>query len=337
MRILHFPSNTGNHPLGLARAERALGHDSDVVVLGPSPFYGTTEVRSLDIDRLPALRRWFERLRFARQASGDYDVIHFNKGESFLPGSLPFVFDLWWLRRSGKHVIMTFQGSDARPHVAGAPKTAGVPVPIADAIRRIRVLQVRRWAHDIWCLNPDLLDHVPGARLLPYASVDIASIEPVYPQPHDGPLRLVHAPTNRTLKGTAAVERAVARAAEHVEIELDVVEGRPHAEVFERIRRADIGIDQLYSGWFGGFALECLAHGKPTIAMLDSKHRQADNPIIQADPESLTEVLIELVRARGSDLAQIGRDSRHWAEANHAPHNAAARVLAAVDGPAVGW
>lgn len=319
MRILHFPSNTGNHPRGVMKAERDLGHDSELVLVTPNRFY--PEIDSLAAADAPTWRRWLERLRFARKAVNDYDAFHFNKGETFLPGSLPFAFDLWWLRRRGKTTSVTFQGSDARPHIQGAPKTNGLPVKVTDWIKRVRIAQITRWADSTFCLNPDLLKHVPGSTFAPYLSVDLDKLQPSPKKPLDGrSLRVVHAPTNRKLKGTQAVIAAIEIASQQCEIELDLVEGIPHDEVIERIRAADVAVDQLELGWYGGFAVECMALGTPVIAFLDPSQLAAvppklveDLPILQASPNTLADTLVTCRDA----LQESASRSRSFVETWH--------------------
>ena len=47
-----------------------------------------------------------------------------------------------------------------------------------------------------------------------------------------------------------------------------IVEGLHHDEAFERYRDADIVVDQLNAGWYGLFAIECMALGKPVVTFL---------------------------------------------------------------------
>ncbi len=86
---------------------------------------------------------------------------------------------------------MTFQGDDVRP--SGDADD--------DARKRRRLERFRGSADGLYVLNPDLLEHVPGAEFLPYASVDPRTWTPV--PPGDGAtLRIVHAPSDRARKGT---------------------------------------------------------------------------------------------------------------------------------------
>ncbi|MGZ4254887.1 MAG: hypothetical protein ACXVR2_16745, partial [Solirubrobacteraceae bacterium] len=123
MRILHTPANVGGHPIGLSRAERELGLESEVVVFEPNPF-GFEVDRDLYRNGQRPWRTTPARLRFLAEATRRYDVFHFNFGSTLLPGwGLPVAVDeLPLLRRLGKRVIATFQGDDARP-----PESWSVP------------------------------------------------------------------------------------------------------------------------------------------------------------------------------------------------------------------
>ena len=75
---------------------------------------------------------------------------------------------------------------------------------------------------------------------------------------------ILHAPSSRRRKGT---EHVIA-ACEGLDADLVLVEGLHHDEAFERYRDADIVVDQLNAGWYGLFAIECMALGKPVVTFL---------------------------------------------------------------------
>ncbi len=74
----------------------------------------------------------------------------------------------------------------------------------------------------------------------------------------------MHAPSSRRRKGTEHVIAAV----EGLDADLEIVEGLHHDEAFERYRAADIVVDQLNAGWYGLFAIEAMALGKPVVTFL---------------------------------------------------------------------
>ncbi len=92
-------------------------------------------------------------------------------------------------------------------------------------------------------------------------------------------------------------------------------------------------VDQLLAGWYGGFAAECMALGKPVIAYLRKGDLQFlpqkmrdELPIINADPDTIHDVLKEWIRHPGSALEARGRFGRRFFEEWHDPRKIARTV-----------
>ncbi len=361
LRILHCPGVVGGHPPNLARHERAAGLDSHCLAFRESPYgYPADEV--LGPPGTSAVRFELRRLAAVRRAARDFDVVHFNFGRTLLPDrtslrtlereGAPRAFtaayrlwalaferrDLAWLRRQGKVVCVTFQGDDIRRgDLLGdlgredllRELEPGYYDTAIDAERRRTADAFAEHADLLWALNPDLLHALPArARFLPYASVDLEAwkVEPVQTEASRLPL-LVHAPTHRRFKGTRFVEEAVARLrSEGVAFEFQCVEGMKRDEAEAIYRRADLFVDQLLLGWYGGVALELMALGKPVVCRLREDdlagippEMARQMPIIRADPSSLVEVLREWLTAPAERRAERGRASRAFAEQWHDP------------------
>ena len=130
-----------------------------------------------------------------------------------------------------------------------------------------------------------------------------------------GALRIVHAPSDRARKGTDAVLAAVEQLrAEGVEIELELVEGKPRAEARRAYERADVLVDQLVVGWYGGVAVEAMALGKPVVARIDPSAlarvpaRMRDElPIVHADADDRSP---EVLRRLADGTARRARRPR---------------------------
>jgi glycosyltransferase involved in cell wall biosynthesis len=311
-RIIHLPTGTGGHPLGLSRAERELGFTSDVVDFVPTYLsYGADRV--VDLSGSGLARRGATRLRFIVAAARRYDVFHFNAGA---PGialrTRRGVFtELPLLKRLGKTIVVTWQGCDVRPRSAchSCERTecvAHAPWRAAEAKAMLK------YADRSVFVNPDLKRYLPGASFLPYANVDAAAIEPE-PLPDRATVRVAHAPTNPNVKGTRFIVDAVERLrADGLDVELDLITGVPNSEALRRISGADILADQLHIGWYGGVAVEAMALGRPVVCHID----EDDNPfgvalpIERATAATVREVLRGLVvdRERRLALAQRGRE-----------------------------
>jgi hypothetical protein len=92
------------------------------------------------------------------------------------------------------------------------------------------------------------------------------------------------------------------------------------------LEEADLLVDQLLSGWYGGVAVEMMALGKPVICYLRDKDldfigesMRADLPIIRATPKTIYEVLKDYLVRRRPELAEIGARSRTFVEKWHDP------------------
>jgi glycosyltransferase involved in cell wall biosynthesis len=337
IRVLHAPAAVGGHAPGLAAAEHELGLDSTVVTMHEPPF-GYPVDRVLAPPGTSAARREWRRWREIFRAR-EYDIVHFNFGSSLAPGyhglggrggafygaysRLLEQLDLRLLRRP--KIFVTFQGDDARP--SGDERD--------DAFKQRRVRRFSRVASALYVLNPDLLANVPGASFLPYASVDPRAWTTTPPTRRES-LRLVHAPSDRARKGTDAIVATVDRVrARGVPIELELVEGRPRAEARRAYERADVLVDQLVVGWYGGVAVEAMALGKPVVAHLDPaalaqapEDLRNELPIVPADAAGLEEALFALAGRPREDLVQLGLRGRAFVERWHDPLAVARRTKA---------
>jgi len=367
LRVLHAPNIVGGNPPSLAAAERALGLDSRSVSLAGDPFgFGCDELLWRHGDG--RLRREAQRWRLFRRALRDFDVIHFNFGESILtwggllsgrigPSAVDRLrlrfarhlelVDLPVLRRARKVIAVTYQGDDARQ---GDFCRAHFPISILDGVepgyytpwsdrrKRERIAKFTHYAHLVYALNPDLLHVLPrAAQFLPYANVDPAEWRPVAGSLGARATPVVlHAPSHRGVKGTEHVIAAVDRLrAEGVAVELSLVEGVKLEEAKQIYERADVVVDQLLAGWYGGFAVQAMALGKPVAAYIRSEDlrfipqaMREELPVVNATPQTVYEVLRSLLRSPSSDLAALGQRSRAYVERWHDPLKLAARIKA---------
>src|SRR5581483_11225391 len=100
-----------------------------------------------------------------------------------------------------------------------------------------------------------------------------------------------------------------------------------------RLAAADIVVDQLNSGWYGLFAIEAMAHGKPVVGFIhdEAAARTAEAfgvevPIVRTTRETLARDLRPL--ADSPELrAERGAASRAYVERAHDADAMAARLV----------
>ena len=240
------------------------------------------------------------------------------------------------MKAAGKTIVFTFQGDDARQGDClkdyaefDWSQEFGKDYYSAqtDAHKRWRIARIARWADRIYALNPDLLRVLPAtAQFAPYAHVDLERWR-LRTQPTNSVPLILHAPSHRGVKGTRYIVETVERLRrDGVSFEFELIEGKTHAEAMDRYRHADLMIDQLLLGWYGGLAVECMALGVPVISYtrpLDLRQvpagMKADLPVIGADRYTLYAVLKDWLTARRRELPDVGLRSRKFVETWHNP------------------
>jgi hypothetical protein len=348
----------------LARAERGLGQQSWSVGLASNSYELPNDEYLWRAGASP-VRRELQRWGLLLRALLRFDVIHFNFGRTLTdpryfpaPGErlgwkrrlrnwvngLLDLKDLPLLKRAGKTIVMTFQGDDARQGEVFQRLSAvdlrealspGYYSPESDAYKRWRIRQVARYADRIYALNPDLLRVLPPtARFLAYPTANPWDYPVCPPAPGDPPV-ILHAPTHRGIKGTQFILDVVRRLKEEgVRFQFRLVEGLKRREALALYPQADLLVDQLLVGWYGGLAIELMALGKPVLCYIRPEDLEFipramrdELPILCATPLNLYEVLKDWLTRRKHELRALGERSRAFVERWHDPRKIAAGLI----------
>lgn len=142
------------------------------------------------------------------------------------------------------------------------------------------------------------------------------------------PLRLLHAPNHRNLKGTDHILKAVEELrAEGVAVELSLVEGVPNSQMPALIQAADVVVDQLVLGWYAMFAIEAMALARPVVCSVRPDFLefyqcagllQVDElPLVDSSMSKIKDTLRKLASMPRRDLHAIGHKSRQFVEKHH--------------------
>lgn len=242
------------------------------------------------------------------------------------------------LQAAGIKPALLFHGSDIRLPSRHAKREPWSPFVAGDDLTDRLEKQAARFAEivaeldvPVFVSTLDLLEDVPNATWLPVV------IDPAPWQQAARPLFsterpvVVHVPSNPQLKASDRIDEVLTGLADRGLVEYRRISGVSHDRMPAVIGDADIVIDQLRIGLYGVAAAEALAAGRLVVSYVGSALRARvrsltgrEVPIIEADPDSLADVLTDLLsdRAAAAELASAGpafvaelHDGRHSAAA----------------------
>lgn len=164
--------------------------------------------------------------------------------------------------------------------------------------------------------------------MLAHFSIDLSLwSNPKKTQPQEGPLKILHAPNHRTIKGSKHYIQAVKELQdEGFDIELKILERVSNHEVKAAIEDCDMVADQCIMGWYALFAIEAMALKKPVLCHirkdLEELYIEAgliqkgELPLIDTHYSKIKEVLAYYCQHR-NELSQIGDQSFEFVKKHH--------------------
>lgn len=320
LRVLHAPSEIAGQPSILARALRDLGLEAWSLTTNPT-FAQYQPDESPPLDALSPLPRYAGYAGLVVKHLLRHDLFHFHFGRTLVP---PHNLDLPLYRALGKRIVFHYHGCDVRnrAHMLKTHdwSTCTECMPFCLPKRQARILkEASQHAHAEIVSTPDLLESVPRAR-----QVDVAAWLPDYaPRPHrDSPALVLHAPTNRLIKGTRYVEEAFERLRPRFPgVTFRTVEKLPWAELKVLLAECDVLVDQVFMGWYGMVAVEAMALARPALAYIrpEFEPRAAGCPVVRITKETLEQELAALL-ADAPRRRALGEAGRAWVEARHEAH-----------------
>lgn len=301
-KVLVGPFEVAGYYANLAKGLKAIGVKCDYVTYGSHVFGYGGETRAPAVLKLMSfffrcqakfsqyamIRRVFTALVevcqwfWFAQALASYDCFIFGFGQSLLRGNR----DLPILKYFGKRIIVNIgHGSDARPpYMDGSYQTAeGAPIYSLKVLRELtfaRLDRVRRlekysdvvvgapFSTSVFASQPYVNFLYVG---LPFSSAEdcaVSSTDLVDPVDLNGQrIRILHSPSHPAVKGSKLIVQAIERLkAKGHQIDLILLQGRPHAEVIQEIKKCDFVVDQAFSDMpMSGFATEAAWFGKAAV------------------------------------------------------------------------
>lgn len=343
MKVLHLPSNIASQISVTVRALRDIGVDARGLVKNNIQIQDPrgievlpgVETRRYSVQGiLSRTRCWRSILAAIKWA----DVVHWHFSSHAIPKNL----DLRYSQFLNKARIVEFLGSDIRipeiasadnPYIARMYKENPEPWMLNYSSRKVQ-LRFARFGFE--CL-------VGGFELPTYIQRDIfpspyrskarlvlSDFQAAYPDPCKSQPLIVHAPSEKAIKGTDAVLKAIEKLKDRFNFDFKLIHGMEHSKVLEIMRSCDIMLDQFVIGEHGVAALEAMALGKPTVCYIKPSlvpRYPAELPIVNANQENLTKVIKDLLED-GQRRYEIGRSSRAYVEKYHDAHKIAHQLVA---------
>lgn len=297
----------------LAKEQEGINFPADVII--PPAQYR--------ID--PIYRGWIR-----REALGTWTNAILESGRGILggySGSLSTNVDE--LRRWGVEPALLFHGTDLRDPAAHAAAHPHSPYRdsadpwVQQQQRRTDLAQAeaRTTGAPVFVSTPDLIQYLPGeARWLPVVSTMVSQRGDR--EPPSKPV-VLHAPSDSRKKGSVLVDPVLEGLDDQGLIEYRRLRGVPPDQMAAMLSDSDIVVDQFGVGIYGVLAVEAMRCGAVVVSDVDVDVREFvldetgfEVPIVQATPETLAEVISELVGDRAR-MAALSQDGLAFAEAVH--------------------
>ena len=305
LRVTHCPVNLAGVGWTNVRALRRRGVDARLVVFNTQPFRPDQADWNLNRPRSGLLRQQAIQWRAFSKLLPQTDIFHFYFGLTLVPKKLQFPI----LRATRRKSLFHFLGADIRER----PKEQLMYGLKADARVVGSFAALRFIPYDADVLPP---------------GIELSSYDPVPPVERER-VRIVHAPSNLDKKGT----QYVIDACKELPVDLDVVHGVRNEEALERIKEADIVVDQVLRDWHGILSIEGMALGKPVVTSLDEsavreteEHFGLKVPIVRTTKDDLVDVLRPLVDSF-AERKRLGEAGRAYVEEVHDVERMTDRLL----------
>lgn len=318
MRILISGFDIANNIATTKKALIRQGHEVDAFVFGENAYYDAGDIYnfrvkrfSVDLSPYPKILRLALKIilfaannlarpmGFLTALRGKYDAYIYIWRYTFLP----FGLDMFLLKRILKKNVMVIHcGDDTRYRPIQSKMDRDIfamayTEDVDGAAERKYLAEGSGFFSTFWTQK---IAEWSGAKIMSLRSHATFQKSPAYffrfsqeslmDRPKSAKARplVVHAPSIRVNKGTGYVLDAVeALKKRSIDFDFELIEGKPNEYVIERLREADILIDQT-GPWFGRLGMEAFALG----CVVFSGNRQDyygikdSSPAIQFDPDS---------------------------------------------------
>ncbi|MBI3789037.1 MAG: glycosyltransferase [Ignavibacteriales bacterium] len=282
-----------------AAADQSKSSDTYLPIHGPKNFVEKLYFIWDDIRRGSKILEAIEQYNLDK-----FEIIHFDGGLDLFRDAR--IAKRW--KKEGKKIVCHYMGSDLR--------VRGID-PIMNELSDLNLTNE----------SDHLLRH-PDIHYI-YIPFDVAPYK--MRSEENKRLRIIHSPSNRSMKGTELILPIIDQIKKARDIEFVLVENIPHDEVIRIKQTCDIAIEQVGNmggTGYGRNSLETLAMGIPTITEMTPDYTAwlPENPFILATQQTLFERIIELID--NPQLRAAKRSAgRAWVEKYHSYESVHNRLM----------
>ena len=240
--------------------------------------------------------------------------------------------DLAILKKHNKKIVFIFIGSEIRYALAFNQQFPGITIPWPSSFinenlnKKLEFIRTIEFYADSIHALPDL----SGLLIKPYNLTYVPYIldNKIFKIPDNNIVKIVHAPSNRNLKGTSIILDTIDRLKkEKLNFEFKIIENQPNEIVIQELLDADIAIDQLYLHYPGIFATEAMAMG---CAVATHSYEHETNffhpPICNINENNVYEKLKYLIEHRDYRI-KLANEGRSFVQENNSPELVANKIL----------
>lgn len=308
-KIVLAPMNIASMPIQVVKALREHGYTAEQMsyTTGEGHKFGYEMDVEFNVKAMggrvnthaAALKSYLER---------DFDIFHFWNKSMFFEGHYQHLtgLDIPLIKSRGKRIAYRFTGYDLRlpswdkevnPY---SPFHYGYEHIFDEDLQKRYLDFLQEYTDQFLVQDPEMGQFAPkGTKIIPRA-MDLSGWEPVGIEKNDIPL-VVHAPSNKAVKGSAFVLKAIEELQdEGLKFEFKAITGMAHSEAKEWYKKADIIVDQIMIGATGVLTLEAWALAKPCVVYLREDlfkdfYKCNELPCANANPDTIKAELKALI------------------------------------------
>lgn len=254
---------------------------------------------------------------------GDYDVFHFLFNKTLMPNAS----DIIPLKVLKKAVFMHGLGSEIRtPSIARAhhPYWAYAEDYLAQLNESVITQNLKALSHwiDHGIVNDyEMKSYVEGY----YKNLHMIGLPidlnkyPFVGVSESKTITVVHAPTNKSVKGSKYFEAALAQLKDKYDIRYHRVEQTTHENAMKIYSQADVILDELIIGTYGSLTIECMAMGKCVCTFINPGFKTPHNEPIPVWSVTVDNVVdrLDALFASLEERKALSKAARSYVERNN--------------------